>query len=66
VLLKVFDDRLSNYYERGDTVQENQRGFKLQRWTHDIMTVVHRFEQPAPVKSTPPYMSFVYHVKAYD
>ena len=66
VLLEVIANRLGNYCERDDILPGEQRGFRPQRSTFDMIFVVRRQHQQARKKSTRLYVFFVDLTKAYD
>ena len=66
VLLKLIDNRLSNYCERGDILPEEQCGFRPQRLMIDTILAVRRLHQLARKKSTPLRLCVVDLPKAYD
>ena len=65
VLLKVIAGRLSDYWERGGILPEEQCGFRPYRSTVDMVFVVRRLQELAR-KDTPMFMCFVDLTKAYD
>ena len=66
VLLKLIDNRLSNYCEREGRRPEELFGFRPQRSTIDMPVVVRRLHQLARKKSNLLYLCFVDLIKAYD
>ena len=60
VLLKVIAGRLSDYCERENILPEEQRGFRPQRSTVDMMLfVVRRLQELARKKDTPLYLCII-------
>ena len=66
VLLKVITGRLSDYCGRENILTEEQRGFRSQRSTVDMMFVVRRLQELARKNDTPLYLCFIDLIKAYD
>ena len=64
-LLKDIAGRLSDYCERENILPEEQRGFRPQRSTVDMMFVVRRLQELARKKDTPLNLSFNDLTKAY-
>ena len=65
VLLKVIAGRLSDYWERGGILPEEQCGFRPYRSTVDMVFVVRRLQELAR-KDTPLFMCVIDLTKAYD
>ena len=66
ILLKIIPRRLSEYCERVGIVPEEQRGFRPNRSTTDMMLVVRRLQEPEWKKRIPLHVCFIDLTKAYD
>ena len=66
ILLKIIARRLSEYCERVGILPEEQRGFRPNRSTTDMMFVIRRLQELARKKRIPLYVCFIDLTKAYD
>ena len=67
ILLKIIARRLSEYCERvGILPKEEQRGFRPNRSTTDMMFVIRRLQELARKKRIPLDVCFIDLTKAYD
>ena len=66
ILLKIIARRLSEYCERVGILPEEQRGFRPNRFTTDMMFVCRRLQELARKKQIPLYAYFTDLTKAYD
>ena len=66
ILLKIIARRLSEYCERVGTLPEEQRGFRPNRSTTDMIFVIHRLQELARKKRIALYVCFIDLTKAYD
>ena len=64
ILLKIITHRLSEYYEREGTPPEEQSGFRPNRSTTDMMSVIRRLQELARKKHIPLYVYFIDLTKA--
>ena len=58
ILLKIIARRLSEYCERLGIMPEKQSGFRPNRFTTDMMFVIHRLQELARKKQIPLYVCF--------
>ena len=66
ILLKIIARRLNEYCERVEILPEEQRGFRPNRSTTDVMFMIRRFQELARKKRIPLYVCFIDLTKAYD
>ena len=66
ILLKIIARRLSENCERVGILPEEQRGFRPNRSTTDMMFVIRRLQELARKKRIPLYVCFIDLTKAYD
>ena len=66
ILLKIVARRLSEYNERVGILPEEQRGFRPNRSTIDMMFVICRLQGLARKKRIPPYVCSIDLTNAYD
>ena len=66
ILLNIIARRLSEYYERVGILPEEQRGFRPNHSTTDIMFVIRRLQELARKTRIPLYVCFIDLTKAYD
>ena len=64
--LKILACRLSEYCKRVGTLPEEQRGFRPNLFTTDMMFVIRRLRELARKKRIPSYVCFIDLTKAYD
>ena len=65
-LLKIIAHHLIEYGERVGILPEEQRGFRPNRITTDMMFVIRRLHELSRKKQIPLYVCFVDHAKAYE
>ena len=66
ILLKIIARRLSEYCERVGILPEEQRGFRPNCSTTNIMFVIRRLQELARKNRIPLYVCFIDLIKAYD
>ena len=64
ILLKIIARRLSDYCERVGILPEEQSGFGPNRFTTDMMFVIHRLQELARMKRHPLYVYIIALAKA--
>ena len=66
ILLKIITRRVSEYCERAGIPPEEQRGFRPNRSTNDMMFVIRRLQELARKKRIPLHVCSIDLIKAYD